>query len=353
VYTPIVRNRRSEVSAFKALSVKTKANTLPLFDLASPTKKSDVAATRAYVNRNIKSTVKVLGGFEAILLDSSELDPDLRLGRAHPLSIAAAAIAEVDCKPIPVTGLHRDEAHLKAALDIREKTDGGILGMRLDATDVGTASASEQLLQKFLGENSIAAGDVILLLDLQSVYGMDPDAVSHQVLRFLAKAQGTPWHAVIIAGYGVPDQLTAAISVRDQGYIPRVEQEVFYRVANAGATANVWFGDHTTLSPTHVELDWRLVSKVMAPKAVYALDDSWFVVRGGPFSTHKDGYAQYHDIAREIVALEEFSGPKYSAGDAYIHECATNAYATTGSPSSWITACVNHHITLTALAHTE
>jgi hypothetical protein len=88
----------------------------------------------------------------------------------------------------------------------------------------------------------------------------------------------------------------------------------------------------------------------MCPKAIYTLDDLWFVVRGGAFSSHPDGYGQYFSIADEIVALDEYCGPDFSYGDAYIADRA-NRSGKPGSPASWITACVNHHITFTANTH--
>src|SRR4029077_18290865 len=108
---------------------------------------------------------------------------------------------------------------------------------------------------------------------------------------------------IIVAGYGIPDQLTEAVSVRDRCYIPRVEQDVYRLIASAHELDGLWFGDYTTMPPTHVDLDFRLVRKVMSPKAAYALPESWFIVRGGPFDSHKDGYRQYHAMASEIVAL--------------------------------------------------
>lgn len=351
MYTPIIRNRQSEVRAVLELSWETKLHCLPLMDLAAPSKKSDKASAERYVERNILRMVKALKGFERVLVDSSELDPALRIkGSRHPLIEAAGAVVGAGCLPIPVTGLHRDESHAKAALKIRHNVGNGPICFRLDATDVGTASLSHKQLQHFLLENSLNSADVILLLDLQSVYGEDPNFLAGQVSRFITQVNKSAWAGLIVAGYGVPDRLADAIAVREQGYIPRIEQSVYLSVAKGVRMDNLWYGDYTTLSPTQVELDWRLISKVMGPKAVYALTDSWFVVRGAPFSGHADGYGQYHDLASEILALEEFPGPDYSFGDKYIHECAARV-SSTGSPASWITACVNHHITLSAENH--
>lgn len=348
MYTPIIRNRQSEVLAIQELSAEVKARCIPLLDLASPSKQSDKASAQGYVERNIRRMIKALKGFEHILVDSSELDPALRInGSKHPLIEAARAIVEAGCSPVPVTGLHRDESHTKAALKIKSSTGSGLICFRLDATDIATASLSYKQLQESLSDSSLNSTDVILLMDLQSVYGEQVDSLVAQVSRFIAQIMKSQWAGLIVAGYGIPDRLTDAVAVRAQGYIPRVERSVYLGVKKAHSIDKLWFGDYTTLSPTHVELDWKLMSKVMGPKAVYALTESWFVVRGAPFSSHADGYGQYHDLAAEIGALEEFPGPEYSFGDNYIYDCATKV-ASTGSPASWITACVNHHITLSA-----
>ncbi len=351
MYTPIIRNRQSEVLAIQALTPETKADCTPLLDLAVPSKMGDLASIQSYTERNIRRMVKALKGFEHVLVDSSELDPTLRIsGGKHPLIEAASAIGESGCQPIPVTGLHRDAGHMKAALKIRAAKGNGGICFRFDATDVGTASLSYKNLQKVLSDNSVDSTEVILLMDLQSVYGTDRESIASQASRFAAQFSKSKWAGLIIAGYGIPDQLTEAVAVREQGYIPRLEQDVYFSVAKAHIFDNLWFGDYTTLSPTHVEIDWTLVSRVMSPKCVYALAESWFVVRGGPFSSHADGYGQYYDLAAEIVALEEFSGSEYSFGDKYIYDRAVKI-GSSGSPASWITACVNHHITLTAESH--
>ena len=80
------------------------------------------------------------------------------------------------------------------------------------------------------------------------------------------------------------------------------------------------------------------------------MEDLLFVVRGGAFSSHPDEYDQYFTMADEIVALDDYCGPDYSFGDKYISDRA-NRIGKPGSPGSWITACVNHHLTFTANAH--
>jgi Beta protein len=351
MYSPILRNRQSEILAIKHLSKSIRSHVIPIIDVAAPTASADVTKAVGYVEKNIGRTQKYVTGFPAVFIDSSELEPGFRLsGNLHPLESAAIAIALAGSRPIPVTGIHRDDAHNAAVAAVVESQDGSSICVRLDATDVSTATLTFKRLGDLLETLSFGSTNTYLLLDLQCLFGQEQDAVAKQVLRLLKLLEAQTWAGIIVGGYGFPDQISTAVASREQGYVRRVEQEIFRIAAARPMVTRRWFADYTTLSPTVVELDYRLIHKLMCPKAIYTLDDFWFVVRGGAVSSHPDGYGQYFSIAGEIVALEEYSGPNYSYGDAYIADRA-NKIGRPGSPASWITACVNHHITFTANAH--
>jgi hypothetical protein len=351
VYSPILRNRQSEMLALQHLYDPVRPHIMPLIDVAAPTKDADRAASVKYVERNIARSQKVVAGFPAVFVDSSELDPNFRLpGGIHPLARAAAAVIEAGVRPIPVTGLHRDHEHRAAALSIVNVRDLPSVCVRLDATDVSTSTLTHKHLGELLDADSLEPKNVYLLLDLQCLFGLDPETASRQTLRFLRGLESETWAGIIVGGYGYPDQLSSACDTNDQTYLRRVEQDVFRDAASVEMNTPRWFADYTVLSPSAVELDWRLISKVMAPKALYTLEDVWFVVRGGAFSSHPDGYEQYFSMADEIVALDEFCGADFSYGDQYISD-RHNRKGKAGSPASWITACVNHHVTFTADAH--
>jgi len=351
MYSPILRNRQSELLAIKHLSNSVRASMMPVLDVAAPTKSTDKAAELQYVERNLKRTTKYGTGFSAVFVDSSELDPAFRLPKkVHPLEALAGAVVGAGSRPIPVTGLHRDAAHKAVAIAVANDHAKGSLCVRLDPTDVSTATLTFKRLRDLLQMDSVESSAVYLLLDLQCLYGKDRDSVAKEVLRLLKLLEAKEWAGIIIGGYAIPDQLSTAVSTKEQGYLPRIEQDVFRDAAAYEMNTPRWFADYTTLPPAVVELDWKLIRKVMSPKALYALDTEWFVVRGGAFSSHPDEYDQYYSIADEIVALDEYRGPEYSYGDRYIFD-RSKRDGTPGSPSSWITACVNHHLTLTANAH--
>lgn len=339
--------------ALKHLYESVRPHVMPLIDIAAPTRAADQAAAVKYVESNIGRTEKVVAGFPAVFVDSSELAPDFRLkGRVHPLARAAASVIGAGVRPIAVTGLHRDEDHRAEALSIARGQDSPGLCLRLDATDVSTATLTYRGIRDLLNADALEPNDVYVLLDQQCLFGQDKEAVSKQVLRFLKLLESETWAGILVGGYGLPDQLSSACATNDQAYLRRVEQDVFRDAALVDMTTQRWFADYTVLSPAFVELDGRLISKVMAPKALYTLENVWFVVRGGAFSSHPDGYEQYFSMADEIVALDEFCGADFSYGDQYISD-RHNRQGTPGSPASWITACVNHHVSFTADAHQE
>lgn len=351
-YTPILRNTQSEVLALKHLSPATKATCMPLLNVAAPTKEKDKDETQAAVARNLSRMSKVMSGFARVYIESSELDPSFRVGGSvHPILAGAKAISATGCIPVPVTGLHRDKSHHAAVKAVASTLGDETLCVRLDATDITTPTMTANAIHNFVSTIGTSATKVTVLLDLQSTHNASPDHLVVRLRKVIGALSANSWGGLIVAGYGIPDRLSAIVKPQDQAYLPRVELQVFSKLAMETTNANLWFGDYTTLSPNHVELDFKLIYKQMCPRAIYALADSWFVIRGAPFEKH--GREQYREIAQEITALHEFSQAEFSYGDRYIDECGKGFNAkgkptTTGSPASWITACVNHHIALTA-----
>ncbi len=56
------------------------------------------------------------------------------------------------------------------------------------------------------------------------------------------------------------------------------------------------------------------------------------------------GFGQYQQMCATLVALPYFSGRAFSAGDAYIADCAAGT-VTTGNLSTWVWVSTNRHLT--------
>ena len=80
----------------------------------------------------------------------------------------------------------------------------------------------------------------------------------------------------------------------------------------------------------------------------YAVEDEWLVLRGYSIRDKKaGGMGQFRGHAQYLSRLPEFSGSAFSPGDAYISARAKRG-ATTGNLTTWLSASMNHHLTLTS-----
>ena len=81
----------------------------------------------------------------------------------------------------------------------------------------------------------------------------------------------------------------------------------------------------------------------------YTNDQKWEIMRGEGLRNQKGaGHKQYPAHAQLMIKESFFKGADYSFGDAYIAERASPDNENSGSPTTWITAGINHHLTLVA-----
>jgi hypothetical protein len=334
------------MGALRQLHVDAKAVVMPVLDLVAPSTESQKQNPVAFVTRNVETLGNNLDGFVSVFLDSSEIDAALRLsGNRHPLVVAFEKIAAKGVSVVPVSALSRDRAHWQASLHIAAKQDLNKICLRLDPYDLEVPSDTAESVAQ-LKKRELATIEVVLLYDLRGIHGKDPLSLASQVSTLDQKLLPHVASEAIVAGCGLPEKMSEVVSARSASYIRRAELDVWDQLRSASARGiKFLLGDYTTVTPDYVELDWKLIHKMIGPKIIYALKEEWFVTRGGSFE--KSGRDQYYDLAREVVKLADYPDPRYSFGDEYVYDRA-NETEGPGSPGSWIAPCVNRHITLTA-----
>ena len=129
---------------------------------------------------------------------------------------------------------------------------------------------------------------------------------------------------------------------RSPTIIPRYEWILYKRVVGSLRKAKVrlpTFGDYGISHPDLLSLDMRLVK----PSATirYTTDDDWFIVKGP--NVRDNGYKQYREHCRTVMASASYMGPSFSEGDKYISECAAGS-ARTGNLTTWRKVGTNHHL---------
>jgi Beta protein len=189
---------------------------------------------------------------------------------------------------------------------------------------------------------SVAASD--LILDLGDM-GMDVGRATLLARSVLSQLPSPgEWTNVVLAGASFPENLSdvdAATTTR----LPRVEWQTWERLRRrpTGERRRLLFGDYGISHPTPAELDPRTMR--MSASIRYTTDDSWLVLKGR--NVRQFGFDQYFALAKELVALPDYSGENFSWGDRFVALCARGA-AGPGNATTWRKVGTNHHLTLVA-----
>ena len=122
--------------------------------------------------------------------------------------------------------------------------------------------------------------------------------------------------------------------------VPRHEWMVWRRLIGDQDLPRVpAFADYCIANPQPSEVDPR----IMRPSASirYTAAERWLILKGRNLRDH--GYAQFHQVCRDLTALPEYCGAAFSWGDCYITQCAANQ-AGTGNLTTWRKVGTSHHL---------
>lgn len=103
------------------------------------------------------------------------------------------------------------------------------------------------------------------------------------------------------------------------------------------------FGDYATRHPLPVHEGIRPELMNVSASIRYTAGDEWIILRGEGTRTSTKGYAQYHDLAKQLVESGYFKGEEFSEFDKKIVEIA-NRMSKPGNTTTWISLSVGHHI---------
>ena len=154
------------------------------------------------------------------------------------------------------------------------------------------------------------------------------------------------WRRFIIAGGSFPVNLEGlAIGTRIQPRYDWLHWQAWAPAPKAAWARTPDFGDYTVQHPV-----FQLPPPGANPSASirYAAEYHWVIMRGGPLRSKKTaGSKQYYGNAQLLCEHDDFKGATFSLGDKYISDVADHR-GDPGNTTTWLTAAINHHITLTA-----
>jgi hypothetical protein len=343
-YVPILKGRAGEYGALREMAPKVKAGLTPLievppipwdFERGEPDKTVD-----QHLERLSSKIVQSWGVQRPLFLDLLWIAPDERMANGdHPLTHIFGTAREDGLQLIPVTGLVRGEEYQSSCRDVIAEDARGVC-IRLQKEDFEESDDLCAQVAELLNELCVPASAADLVLDLRSL-ASDEGNILRAAIPILVRSipDLDVWRSFTLAGTAFPENLIE-LPPSTFSMIPRLEWIIWRNlIARARIPRLPSFGDYAVASPQPSEVDPR----IMRPSASirYTTDDAWLIPKAR--NLRDFGFAQFHDICRNLIGRPEYSGPEFSWGDRYIDECA-NRRVGTGNLTTWRKVGTSHHL---------
>lgn len=348
-YVPILKWKRAEQGALKALEEKYKKYVTPLIQFVMPKYKPDeklegiVARFEEQIPQVTKKLVEIWGIAPAFIDVSLLFTTPLK---ARSLGVIAQAGRELGGVLIPVIHLNDDAEIKKTAYAVAKKYESGIC-LRLVCSDFSDLTSMHQAITELISTSGLKEKDIDLMVDIK-----ETEKNGDKYTKNLNLSQDIPnltkWRTFIFASGSFPENLSEC-KLDEENLIPRIDWKSWKEhIESKKLKRAPAFADYTIQHPIYKE-----TSQFFHPTSSikYTLENEWLIMKG-----KKQKFELYLASAAELVKDKRFYGENYSDGDKYIAEKAKHfatyikkpAVKGTGSTETWLRAGINHHLVLVA-----
>lgn len=346
-YVPILKWKRAEQGALKALGEKHKKNITPLIQFVMPRIKpeeqlADIIKRFEGQLAEVSAKIMEVWGCSPIFVDVSLLYSTAL--KAKALDVISREGHKLGCIFIPVIHLNDDEQIKKSALAIAKETQKGLC-LRLICSNFSNVTELNQgitnLLSKGLGEKNID-----LLVDIK-----ETEDDGNKYAKYINLSQNISgllkWRTFTFASGSFPVDMSGC-KIDEENLIPRIDWKSWVEHIGKKLQRKPTFSDYTIQHPIYIE-----TTQFFPPTTSikYALKNNWLIMKG-----EKQKYEKYLASAALLVKDRRFYGENFCDGDKYIAEKAKHfsvyiknpAIKGTGSTETWLKAGINHHLSLVA-----
>lgn len=346
-YVPILKAKAGEYRALQETEPAVKDRMTPLFEIPPiPWDWTNDAPAKTIDQHldGIAAKVRAAWGSALPIFVDTAWIPDGEVTRDgdHPLVSVAQDCRAEGVRAIPVTGLERTAAYQEAARAVIAEDGEGVC-VRIDLGSVEDPSGLAGALDDILGSLQLPKSDVDLVLDLKALTAQQVGGMSMATMSILrAIPDIDDWRTLVVAASGFPENLSG-IGASSVDLLPRAEWVLWMRLWSQRSTIPRMpaFGDYAIAHPDITDVDPRIMR--MSANLRYTTEDAWLVFKGRNVRDH--GFEQFQDICAHLVTRPEFSGPGFSAGDAYLAACSTRSQGP-GNATNWRQAGTNHHVAM-------
>jgi hypothetical protein len=345
-YVPILKWKRGEYNSLADLFDETKKSIKPLIEITPPAWDFKANKFKKTVHKHaIDSVEKIAGrwGTRPFFADCRLIHNDKNISdRAKNYDTFFAEALNTGLLAVPITGLRRQDTY-QAAVAKYTSLFGLGMGLRLTPIDLENQNVNNEIMA-LLRDLGVQGDDVDIIIDLRSVYEVDPGLVARASAVYFDIVNGiSDWRSVILAASSLPSDLSHLNPSTLLHYLPRKEWAAW--VSLMGKVKNdkpVVYGDYAIGNPDMAVLDPAQVN--ISASIRYTIDDHCLIFRGkGVKTPGSGGNKQYSAHCKRLIRMKEYCGRNFSAGDGYIFECAKERVGY-GNAEKWIRVGTNHHM---------
>jgi len=330
-YVAVLRWRKGELAALQKLYDRDRKIITPLIELL-PGKGGGFSKIIKDIGQN--------WGFAPFFLDLQRISPTLRLADgSHPFVLIGKEAKSLPIKLIPVTGLGREASYQAAVASAVRANQQGIC-VRVSAKELSRSNFAAELLN-LVSYHKQDPEQTDLIIDLEVTH--DSNIGYARLCRLIPHLKR--WRTFTVLSGAFPKDLRR-VPKNAQRELDRNDWLAWRRqITENKVGRKPSYGDYTIQYP-----NYSLPKGKPNPSASirYTAKDYWVIMRGEALrGDTSSGSAQYPAQALLLTERPEFRGPKFSFGDEYIQRVSQDEKHP-GNPKSWISAGINHHLTLVA-----
>jgi hypothetical protein len=334
-YIPLLRFKRGELNALRALQTTTKSGVTPYLDISGDRFREKTATkTKPAVSApdHVVERIKIDWGKSPIIVDAAKVAG--ASGSPHPIEEIADAASAAGITVVPAAQLSAPVSYQKAVENVQKKHGNGVC-LKVDLDEMTSASSWTSTLP-------FAPGEVDLLVDFSSNVGTVSGLGKSLISEFQGLHAGSAWRSVTVAGSSMPENFSGY--TKGTYLLNREEYALWNRLMSASLPYDLDYGDYATVAVTAPAsgIAWGFPINVR-----YSLDDEFLICRGvrtvGPTAVDLD--VQLIGHAKDIVAHPKRSTIAGCWADQKINSIAASGVGQ-GNLETWVKIGVNRHIEL-------
>lgn len=348
-YIPILKWKRAEQGALKALAEDRKKYITPIIQFVMPKSKPNeqlegvVARFKEQLSETPGKIIEIWGTTPVFVDVSLLFTTALKAESLKTIVLEGNKLGGIF---IPVIHLYDADDIKSEAFSLAKQNNKGLC-LRLVCSDFSDKNKLNQDISKLLSSSGLKEKDIDLLVDIK-----ETEKNGDKYIKYLNASQDISnlkdWRTFIFAAGSFPEDLTEC-KLDEENLLPRTDWKGWKDcLVNSKLQRKPAFADYTIQHPIYKE-----VSQFFHPTSSikYTLDNDWLIMKG-----KKQKFELYLASAAELVKDKRFNGENFSDGDKYISDKAKHfsvyiknpAIKGTGSTETWLRAGINHHLTLVA-----